>query len=154
MKVVSRIRICFVLGLMIGVVFPTLAFSQAVSSGEPENWAQADATKLAGQLAEALSDVAQDPGLAKEQLTAMQQREHQAALVGVRRMTEISAELARKLKAGRGYYQTRPIFESFLNARAQTSEHGRASRLPAKTIERIESVRELISQLEVLYAES
>ena len=81
----------------------------------------------------------------------MQERQHRAAVSDVRQVAELAEELARKLRGGRGYHQTRPIVEAMEALRDSIREYATDSRLSPSAQEKAQSAGDLLTQLGRLY---
>ena len=103
------------------------------------------------QFEAAIRGLIDDPGLESRQTTAMQERQHQAAVTDVRHLAGLAEELARKLRDGRGYHQTRPIVEAMEQLRDSIREYARDSRLSKSAQEKAQAAGSLLTQLGRLY---
>ena len=133
------------------VLFGLVSVAFPAGAAEPVDWDQQRATDLATQFEAAIRGLIDDPGLESPQTTAMQERQHQAAVIDVRRLAGLSEELARKLRGGRGYHQTRPIVEAMEQLRDSIREYARDSRLSKSAREKGQSAASLLTQLGRLY---
>ena len=133
------------------VLFGLVSVAFPAGAAEPVDWDPQRATDLATQFEAAIRGLIDDPGLESPQTTAMQERQHQAAVIDVRRLAGLSEELARKLRGGRGYHQTRPIVEAMEQLRDSIREYARDSRLSKSAREKGQSAASLLTQLGRFY---
>lgn len=134
-----------------GVLFGLVSFALPAGAAEPADWDQQRAIDLATQFEAAIRGLIGDPGLESRQTTAMQERQHQAAVTDVRQLAGLAEELARKLRSRRGYHQTRPIVEAMEKLRDSIREYATDSRLSKSAEEKAQSAGDLLTQLARLY---
>jgi hypothetical protein len=139
----------FVLAL-IGSVGFAVAHASAESE-ESEQWNQEKVTRVAADLAAQMRDLVSDPGLEPTQATAMQQREHHAAVLTVRRLAKLADDLAARLQLGQGYQQTRPIFEEVQLLRQEIVAYAGNSWIAPETRMRIEGIQKILTVLTYFY---
>jgi len=133
------------------VLFGLVSVAFPAGAAEPDEWDQQRVTDLATQLEAAIRGLIDDPGLESRQTTAMQERQHQAAVTDVRRLAGLAEELARKLRGGRGYHQTRPIFDQIQLLRSGIREYASDSRISKSAEEKAQAAVELLGQLDAYY---
>jgi len=133
------------------VLFGLVSVALPVGAAEQAAWDPQRATDLATRFEAAIRGLIEDPGLESPQTTAMQERQHQAAVLDVRRLAGMAEELARKLRSGRGYDQTRPIVEAMEQLRGSVREYARDSRLSKSAQEKARSAANLLTELSRLY---
>jgi len=124
-----------------------LAMGPAGARAERARWNQERVAAIASDLARAMeklkSSVESDP----EQASVLQERRRQGVLVDLRRLTDLSADLASKLKAGQGLRETRPIFDEIQAVRRQARDAGRDLLPPESTAEEIVAARRIFERL-------
>ena len=133
------------------ILFGLVSVAVPAGAVEPVEWDPQRATDLATQFEAAIRSLIDDPGLESRQTTAMQQRQHQAAVTDVRHLAGLAEELARKLRSGRSYHQTRPIVEGIELLRDSIREYAKDSRLSKSAREKAQSAGSLLTQLGRLY---
>lgn len=106
-KVLSVLSAFFVAFLSIGV-----AAAQDADDGWDDGWDDAVATKLATDLEETLQDAYETSLEAPPQPTALQQRQRDAAQGVIRRARNLSADYARKMRAGWSRKASEPYFRA------------------------------------------
>ena len=116
-------------------------------------WSQADVVALTHQLYEALGDLLADPGLRAEQVSAYQQRQHEAAITTVKEMQPWVAELRKRVAAGYDLEESRPFFERVAELRPDVAAYAGQSWLPEPTRKRAAAVRSLLDRLSRYYQE-
>ncbi len=129
-----------------------LATTQAVAaSEESEDWDQERMTQVAADLAAQMRELVADPGLEPPQATAMQQRQHHAAVLTVKRVATLADDLAARLQLGQGYEQTRPIFEQIQLLRQDIVAYAGNSWIAPETRTRIQGIQKLLTLLTYFY---
>ncbi len=129
-----------------------LATTEAIAeSEESEDWDQERITQVAADLAAQMRELVADPGLEPPQATAMQQRQHHAAVLTVRRVANLAGDLAAKLQLGQGYEQTRPIFEQIQLLRQDIVAYAGNSWIVPETRTRIQGIQKLLTLLTYFY---
>ncbi len=129
-----------------------LATTEAVAeSEESEDWDQERMTQIAADLAAQMRELVADPGLEPSQATAMQQRQHHAAVLTVKRLATLADDLAAKLQLGQGYEQTRPIFEQIQLLRQDIVAYAGNSWIAPETRTRIQGIQKRLSLLTYFY---
>jgi hypothetical protein len=119
--------------------------------GEEPEWDQERVAELAAELDGAVQSLLADPGLESKQRTALQQRRHHSAIVGVREFSRMASDLARRLRSGRGYEQTRPIWDQMRLVRKEIRYYASESWVPEATQEKASRAVALIDQIEPYY---
>lgn len=103
LKVLSLLSAFFVAFLSIGV---------AAAQHADDGWDDTVATKLASDLEETLQDAYEASLKAPPQRTALQQRQRDAAQGVIRRARNLSADYARKMRAGWSRKASEPYFRA------------------------------------------
>jgi len=114
-------------------------------------WDQERVAGIAADLALAIEKVKSSVERDPEQVSVLQERRRQGALVDLRRLSDLSADLAAKLKAGQGVQETTPIYEQIQAVRRQARDAGREVLNPASTVEDIVAARRLLERLTPYY---
>ncbi len=135
---------------LIGAVGFAAAYASAESE-EGEDWDQEKVTRVAADFASQMRDLVSDPGLEPTQATAIQQREHHAAVLTVRRMATLADDLAARLQVGHGYQQTRPIFEQVQLLRQDIVAYAGNSWIAPETRMRIQGIQKILTLLTYFY---
>jgi hypothetical protein len=139
----------FLLALVGAVGFA--AAHASAESEQPDEWNQEEVTRVAADFSAQMRELASDPGLEPTQATAMQQREHHAAVLTVRRMATLADDLAAKLQLGHGYEQTRPIFEQVQLLRQDIVAYAGNSWIAPETRVHIQGIQKLLTVLTYFY---
>lgn len=116
-------------------------------------WQQQEVSALAGQLIEALEAMLADPGLDARQATAVQQREHRAAIATARRLEQLAVDYKKRIDAGYDREESRPFWEQIALLRGDIQAYARSSSLPAPAEGKAERVSALLDQLAHYYPE-
>jgi len=132
------------LGLAV-LLAPAAGLGQS-PAGEPE-WNQTRVAGLAGRLVVALDALLADPGIDAKQATAMQQREHDAAVSSIRQLTRLAKDLKRRLDAGYERDEIRPFWDGLELLRGDIGAYARHSWLPESTRAKVLQARELLDTL-------
>ena len=138
-----------VLALIVAVALQAAQASAA--SEEPEGWDQEHVAKVAAGLAARIHELVADPGLEPKQATAMQQRDHHAAVLTVQEIGKLADDLAAKLQAGQGYEQTHPIFEQIQLVRQDIVVYAGNSWIAPETRERVQGIQKVLTLLTYYY---
>ena len=133
--------------IAVALVLPILP----VWSASAAEWDQEKVTELGAALASSLSALIADPGVSGTQSEALQDRKHQAALVDLRRMSEMADDLSRKLKAGQGREQTDAHFRQIRLMREGIREYARGSTITGTAPERIDEALDALAGLSAYY---
>ena len=120
-------------------------------SEQPEDWDQGRVTQAATEFAAKMGELVDDPGLEPTQATAMQQRQHHAAVLTVQQVATLAADLAANLKTGHGYEQTRPIWEQIQQLRQDIVAYAGNSWIAPETRTRIQGIQKLLTLLTFYY---
>jgi len=126
----------------------------AQSPAEGPDWNQARVTELAGSLVGALEALLADPGINSQQATAMQQREHQAAVSSVRELTRLAKDLKRRLDAGYERDEIRPFWDGIELLRGDIGAYARYSWLPESTRTKAREARDVLDELAGYFQEA
>lgn len=127
------------------------ASAARAESEQPEGWDQERVTHAAVGLAAKMGELVDDPGLEPTQATAMQQRQHHAAVLTVRRVATLAEDLAANLQTGHGYEQTRPIWEQIRQLRQDIVAYAGNSWIAPETRTRIQEIQKLLTLLTFYY---
>ncbi len=134
------------------VALLALATTEAVAeSEESEDWDQERMTQVAAEFAGQMRELVADPGLEPPQATAMQQRQHHAAVLTVKRVATLADDLAARLQAGQGYEQTRPIFEQIQLLRHDIVAYAGNTWVAPETRTRIQGIQKRLTLLTYFY---
>ena len=101
-------------------------------------------TKAAVDLDHAIDALLADPELNSQQATAMQQREHTAAVASARQLLGCIATLRSKLGAGYDRDESWPFWELCEELRGDIRAYARHSWLPEATAERADTANKLL----------
>jgi hypothetical protein len=115
-------------------------------AGEPE-WNQAQVARLAGRLVTALDALLADPGINAQQATAMQQREHEAAVSSIRELARLAKDLKKRLNAGYERDEIRPFWDGIERLRGDIGAYARHSWLPESTRTKVVEAKNLLDTL-------
>ena len=118
---------------------------------ERESWNQERVAGVASDLARAMEKLKTSAESDPEQASVLQERRRQGVLVDLRRLTDLSADLASKLKAGQGMRETRPLFDELQTVRRQARDAGRDLLPPDSTAEDIVTARRIFERLGPYY---
>ncbi len=129
-----------------------LATTEGVAeSEESEDWNQERVTEAAADFAAQMRELVADPGLEPLQATAMQQRQHHAAVLTIKRLADLADDLAAKLQLGHGYEQTRPVFEQIQLLRQDIVAYAGHSWIAPETRTRVQEIQKLLTLLTYIY---
>ncbi len=106
------------------------------------------------QLVQALDALLADPKLDAQQATAMQQREHEAAISTARRLRDLLVDYNRRIAAGYSREDSRPFWDQIDLLRGDIQAYARNSWLPAVTSRKADRVSELFDQLAHYYRQN
>jgi hypothetical protein len=116
-------------------------------------WDQQEVTKLAGQLAEAVSGVYEEFRKQPEvDISTMQSRSRYRLQDELRLLEGETRELARQLKSGEGRDATQPIYDRVGSLARDAREEGRRQLIAKPVQERVDRAEELWAQLTPYYA--
>ena len=104
-------------------------------------------TDIAALLEQAIVALLADPQLVGREATAMQQREHEAAISTVRQVRQLVEPLRRRLASGYTRDETEAFWEQIAELRGDVQAYARHSWLPEPTRERAARVGELFDAL-------
>jgi hypothetical protein len=119
----------------------------AQSPAEDPEWNQTHVAGLAGRLVAALDALLADPGIEAQQATAMQQREHDAAVSSIRQLTRLAKDLKRRLDAGYERDEILPFWDGIELLRGDIGAYARHSWLPESTRAKALEARGLLDTL-------
>ena len=114
-------------------------------------WSQAEVSKLAGELIDALDALLSDPQIDAKQATAMQQREHEAAISTARRVRDLMRDYKSRIDKGFTLEESRPFWDQIDALRGDVQAYARHSWLPAETDRKADRVSALFDQLAHYY---
>jgi len=117
-------------------------------------WDQARVTKLAGEFDTAVGAVVDDPGVAAEQPSAMQERRHQAAIATLKQVRRLASEMSRMLQGGNGRSSTEPLYIQMEELIDQARVFAEDSWVKPASREKVDRARTLLDQLRLYYRES
>ncbi len=123
----------------------------APAAAQPLAWSQQQVVQTAADLERALKALLADPELNSQQATAMQQREHTAAVSSVRHMLGRIDTLNRKLAAGYTRDESLPFWDQVAELRGDVQAYARHSWLPPATAERAQRAGDLLDTMARLY---
>ena len=115
-------------------------------AGAPE-WNQTRVAGLAGRLVAALDVLLADPGINAQQATAMQQREHEAAVSSIRQLARLAKDLKRRLDAGYQRDEARGFWDQIELLRGDIGAYARHSWLPESTRTKVLEAKNLLDTL-------
>ncbi len=127
--------------------FAAVANSQEVGDG----WDQEVATKLATDLEQTLRDAYEKSLKAPPQQTVLQQRGRDAAQGVIRRARDLSADYARKMRAGWSRQASEPHFRAVMDEVAHIWETG-GDAVPAESAKPlIDRLQKILDELQARY---
>jgi hypothetical protein len=144
MNVWTRSTLTAFLSLAV-LLAPAAGLTQS-PAGEPE-WNQAQVAGLAGRLVTALDALLADPGINAQQATAMQQREHEAAVSSIRELARLAKDLKKRLNAGYERDEIRPFWDGIERLRGDIGAYARHSWLPESTRTKVVEAKNLLDTL-------
>ena len=118
---------------------------------EAPSWDQKQVSALAGRLLSAIDALLADPDLDARQGTAMQQREHEAAISTAKELRRLVAGYKSRIDMGYSQEDSRPFWDQVDAVRGDIQAYARHSWLPPKTDERADRVSELFDELALYY---
>lgn len=123
----------------------------AAPGAEAPAWDQKQVSALAGRLLSAIDTLLADPDLDAKQGTAMQQREHEAAISTATELRRLVADYKSRIDTGYSQEDSRPFWDRIDALRGEIQAYSRHSWLPPKTDEKADRVSELFDELALLY---
>ena len=114
-------------------------------------WNQQAVTRTSRDLQKALEALLADPDIDAAQATAMQQREHTAAIASVREIAGINQELSRRLAAGYTRDETEAFWHQIALVDDDLRAYARHSWLPPGTRDRARRAGRLLDELGAHY---
>ena len=114
-------------------------------------WNQEQVAAIASDLAMAIEKVKSSVEADPEQASVLQERRRQGALVDLRRLGRLSADLAAKLKAGQGLQETESIYDEIQAVRRQARDAGRDVLNPESTVRDVAAARRMLERLAPYY---
>ena len=130
-----------------GTALLGLLLFAASAPAQPLAWNQQKVTEVCVDLDHAIDALLADPELNSKQATAMQQREHTAAVASARQLRGCIDTLRRKLAAGYSRDESLPFWEQCTELRHDIRGYARHSWLPPATAERAERASSLADTL-------
>jgi hypothetical protein len=123
----------------------------AAARSERATWNQERAAAIASELAVAVQRLKASAERAPEQPSVMQERRRQGVLVDLRRLSDLTADLASRLKAGQGLRETQGVYDEIQTVRRQAREAGRDLFTPESTAADIVTARGMLERLAPYY---
>ncbi len=114
-------------------------------------WSQAAVARTSRDLQKALEALLADPDIDAAQATAMQQREHTAAIASVREIAGINEELSRRLANGYTRDETQAFWDRIALVDDDLRAYARHSWLPPDTRDRARRAGGLLDELGAYY---
>jgi len=140
-------RLPFTITPFAGLLLLISLLTAGSASAEPLAWNQQQVAKTTADLVHALDALLADPELQSQQATAMQQREHTAAVSSARHLRECVQTLRRKVNAGYDREESFPFWEQCTELRSDIQAYARHSWLPEATDKRANRAGDLIDTL-------
>ena len=137
--------------LLEGILLAGLLMLAGAALAQPLAWDQQQVTKTVVDLDHAIDALLADPELNSQQPTAMQQREHTAAVASARRLLGCIETLRRKVGAGYTRDESWPFWEQCEELRGDIQAYARNSWLPEATAKRAAKAGELLDKLDRYY---
>jgi len=134
-----------------GIALASLVILAGAALAQPLAWDQQQVTKTVVDLDHAIDALLADPELNSQQPTAMQQREHTAAVVSAKQLLGCIDTLRRKLGAGYDRDESWPFWEQCEELQGDIRTYARHSWLPEATAERAATARKLLDKLDRYY---
>jgi len=122
-----------------------------VAGAAERGWNQQQVTQTADDLVQALKAMLADPELNSEQATAMEQREHTAAISTAKQILERTDQLKRRLASGYTKDETQPFWDGIAALRGDIQAYSRHSWLPEATAARADKAGDLLDDLGRFY---
>jgi hypothetical protein len=141
------IRIRSILASLAVAVLLIPGVGLAQDTDAPPGWDQVRAAELAGRLVAALDALLADPGIRAQQATAMQQREHEAAVSSIRQLARLAQDLKKRIDAGYQRDELRPFWDGIELLRGDIGAYARHSWLPESTRAKVVKARDLLDAL-------
>ena len=116
-------------------------------------WNQERVASLAGQLVQAIGALLADPALEARQDTAMQQREHEAAISSARELERLAVAYQERVAGDYDREDSRPFWDQMATLRGDIRSYARHSWLPSATREKAERVNGVFDQLARYYSD-
>lgn len=137
------------------VVLALASLVAAVPSvAEEPAWSQQKVAALAGQAADAVDALLADPEIDAKQSTAMQQREHQAAIATARQISPYLKDLKKRLDSGYTRDEAQPFWDRIQQLRGDIRAYARHTWLPDSTRQKAEKAASLLDQLASYFPET
>ena len=133
------------------LAFLPLVVLLATVSASAHEWDQKTVSANTGQLIEALDALLADPQLDAKQATAMQQREHEAAISSARQLKGLLVDYKRRIDTGYDQEDSRPFWDQIDALRGDIQAYARNSWLPPSTDRKADRVSELFDLLAHYY---
>jgi hypothetical protein len=140
----------FLLALAV-LLAPAAGLAQS-PAGAPE-WDPTRVAGLAGQLVAAVDALLADPGIDAKQATAMQQREHEAAVSSIRQLARLAKDMKRRLDAGYERDEIRPFWDGIELLRGDIGAYARHSWLPESTRTKAQAAGDLLDTLAAYFTD-
>ena len=132
------------------VALLTVPCLTAVPAGAHE-WSTEEVSATTRQLSQALDALLADPKLDAKQATAMQQREHEAAIATAREVRTLLTSYQRRIDEGYSLEESRPFWDQIDQLRGDIQAYARHSWLPPATDRKADRVSALFELLAHYY---
>jgi outer membrane PBP1 activator LpoA protein len=132
------------------VALSILLLLGAVPSGG-HDWDPAQVSATTRQLESALDALLEDPKLDARQATAVQQREHEAAIATARQIRDLLPSYRKRIDEGYSLEDSRPFWDQIDELRGDIQAYARHSWLPPETDRKADRVSSLFDQLAHYY---
>ena len=133
------------------LAFLPLLVLLATAPAGAHDWDQQQVSATTEQLIEALRALLADPKLDAKQATAMQQREHEAAISTALRVKQLLVDYKKRIDNGYSQEDSRPFWDQIDLLRGDIQAYARNSWLPASTDQKADRVSALFDQLAHYY---
>jgi hypothetical protein len=130
-----------------------VAAAPAHARGEPLEWKQEDVTATVTSLIHAIDVLLADPGVRPRQATAIQQRQHDAAVSSARQIVTYAKELKRRLEAGYERDESYPFYERIAVLDDDIAAYSKHSWLPEEARKKANRAGGLLDKLARYYME-
>lgn len=134
-----------------GTLLAGLVLAAGAAPAQPLAWDQQQVTKTVVDTDHAIDALLADPELNSQQATAMQQREHIAAVASARQLLACIETLRSKVAAGYDRDESWPFWEQCEELRGDIRAYARHSWLPEATSKRADAAQQLLDKLDRYY---
>ena len=125
----------------------------APAAAEAPAWDQQRVSRLADRLVKALEALLTDPELHAQQGTAMQQREHEAAIATANELGRRAVNFKTRIEIGYSEEDSKPFWDEIDELRGDIQAYARHSWLPPETDAKADRVSELLDELALYYSD-